>query len=131
MRVPTNNLDVAATAAWSKRVRWIGGLIQTAFAAFWLVRGSLVIGGGVSDVLIAVSAVTVIGVVSYAIRAAAGSAPRPSSREAKRIERGVTIATVAEFAAAFAFPMIVSATGHADWVPAVHRDHDRTAIAVA
>lgn len=107
---------LSPTAAWSRRVRWIGGLIQAAFAAFWLVRGSLVIGGGASDVLIAVFGVTVIGVVFYAIRAAAGTAPRPSSLEGKRIERGVTIATVIEFAAAIALPIIVSATGHSDWV---------------
>lgn len=114
--VPTNDPDLTPTVAWSRRVRWIGGLIQAAFAAFWLVRGSLVIGGGVSDGLIAVSGVAVIGVVFYAIRAAAGTAPRPSGPAAKRIERGVTIATVIEFAAAFAFPVIASATGHSDWV---------------
>ena len=44
-------VDPTPTAAWSRRVRWIGGLIQGAFAAFWLVRGSLVIGGRASDVL--------------------------------------------------------------------------------
>ncbi|MDQ6691527.1 MAG: hypothetical protein M3Z13_02045 [Candidatus Dormibacteraeota bacterium] len=116
MHVSTSDPALSPTEAWSKRVRWIGGLIQTAFAAFWLVRGSLVIGGVVSDVLIALSGVTVIGVVFYAIRTAAGTAPRPNSPEGKRIERGVTIATVVEFAAAFAFPIIVSATGHSDWV---------------
>ena len=41
--------DLTPAAAWSRRVRWIGGLIQAAFAAFWLVRGSVVIGGAVSD----------------------------------------------------------------------------------
>jgi hypothetical protein len=108
--------DLTPTAAWSRRVRWIGGLIQAAFAAFWLVRGSLVIGGRVADVLIAVSGVTVIGVFSYAIRATGGTAPRPRGTEAKRIERAVTIATVIEFAAAFALPVVVIAAGHSDWV---------------
>ena len=46
----TSAADLTPTAAWSRRVRWIGGLIQAAFAAFWLVRGSAVIGGGVADV---------------------------------------------------------------------------------
>ena len=41
----TRAADLTPTAAWSRRVRWIGGLIQAAFAAFWLVRGSVVIGG--------------------------------------------------------------------------------------
>jgi hypothetical protein len=64
------------------------------------VRGSAVIGGDVAAALIAVFGVTVIGVFVCSIRAAAGTAPRPKSPEGKRIERGVTIATVLEFAAA-------------------------------
>ncbi len=108
--------DLTPTAAWSRRVRRVGGFIQAAFAAFWLLRGSLVIGGRVADALIAVSAVTVIGVFFYALRATAGTAPRPKSPEGKRIERAVTLATVIEFAAAFALPVIVIAAGHSDWV---------------
>ena len=46
--------------------------------------------------------------------------PDPYSRtpdlEGRRIERGVTIATVLEFAAAIVLPVIVSAAGHSDWV---------------
>ena len=112
----TSAADLTPTAAWSRRVRWIGGLIQAAFAAFWLVRGSVVIGGGVADVLIAVFGVTVIGVFVYAVTATAGTAPRPKSPEGKRIERGVTIATVLEFAAAIVLPVIVSSACHSDWV---------------
>jgi hypothetical protein len=108
--------DLTATAAWSRRVRWIGGLIQAAFAGFWLVRGSVVIGGGVADVLIAVFGVTVIGVFVYAVTATAGAAPRPKTPEGKRIERDVTIATVLEFAAAIVLPIIVRSAGHSDWV---------------
>jgi hypothetical protein len=112
----TDAADLTANAAWSRRVRWIGGLIQAAFAAFWLVRGSVVIGGRAADVLIAVFGVSVIGVFSYAITATKGTAPRPRSPEGKRIERGVTIATVIEFAAAIVLPIIVSGAGHSDWV---------------
>jgi hypothetical protein len=90
----TNAADLTPTGAWSRRVRWIGGLIQAACAVFWLVRGGVVIGGG----------------------ATAGTAPRPRSPEGKRIERAVTIATVIEFAAAIVLPVIVSAAGHSDWV---------------
>jgi len=112
----TSAADLTPTAAWSRRVRCIGGAIQAAFAAFWLVRASLVVGGRTADVLIAVSGVAVIGVVSYAIAATAGTAPRPHSAEGKRIERGVTIATILEFAAAIVLPIAVISAGHSDWV---------------
>ena len=103
-------------AAWSRRVRRIGGFIQAAFAAFWLARASLAIGGPLGDVLIAVSGVAVIGVFTYAIRVTGGTAPRPAGPAARRIERLVTLATVIELAAAFVLPVIVIATGHSDWV---------------
>ena len=104
------------SAPWSKRVRWVGGLIQTAFAAFWLLRGSAVIGGDAAYVLPVVFGLSAVGVFSYAIRAASGTAPRPRDPEGKRIERQVTLATVIEFAAAIVLPMLVSAAGHRDWV---------------
>ena len=104
------------TAAWSRRVRRIGGLIQAAFAAFWLARASLAIGGRTGDVLLAVSGVAVIGVFAYAIRVTAGTAPRPGGPQARRIERSVTLATIIELVAAFVLPVIVIAAGHSDWV---------------
>jgi hypothetical protein len=105
-----------STAPWAKRVCWVGGLIQGAFAGFWLVRGSVVIGGSAAHVLLPVFALLVVGVFTYAIRAAAGAAPRPSAtRQDKRIELQVTIATVIEFAAAIILPIVVSAAGHSDW----------------
>ncbi len=103
-------------APWSKRVRWVGGLIQAAFAVFWLIRGSAVLGGGVAGVMIVVSGVAGVGMFAYAIRVARGTAPRPGGVEGRRIERAVTIATVIEFAAAIVLPVIVSAAGHPDWV---------------
>ena len=112
----TSAAELTPTAAWSLRVRWIGGLIQAGFAAFWLVRGSAVIGGGVAGVLIGVSGVVAIGAFAYAFTVARGTAPRPMGAEGKRIERDVTIATVIEFAAAVALPVIVSRAGHSDWV---------------
>jgi hypothetical protein len=102
--------------AWSRRVRRIGGFIQAAFAAFWLIRASLAIGGRAEDVLVAVSGVAVIGVFSCAIRVTAGTAPRPAGPAAKRIERLVTLATIIELVAAFVLPVIVIAAGHSDWV---------------
>jgi hypothetical protein len=107
---------VGATAAWSRRVRRIGGFIQAAFAAFWLTRASLAIGGRAQDVLIAVFGVAVIGVFTYAIRVTPGTAPRPAGPEARRIERSVTIVTIIELVAAFVLPVIVIAAGRSDWV---------------
>jgi hypothetical protein len=97
-------------------VRRVGGFIQAAFAAFWLVRGGLAIGGGVGGTLAAASAVIVAAVVVYAIRVTAGVAARPTSREATRIERAVTIATIVQLVASFAVPALVIATDHSDWV---------------
>ncbi len=96
-----NAADLTPAAAWSRRVRRIGGLIQAAFAAFWLARASLAIGGRTEDVLIAVSGVAVIAVFAYAIKVTVGTAPRPAGPQARRIERSVTIATVIELVAAF------------------------------
>lgn len=108
--------ELTHTAAWSRRVRRVGGLIQAAFAAFWLMRGSLAIGGRPGDVLMAVFGVAVIGVFAYALSATAGTAPRPRSPEAKRLERAITLATVIELLAAFVLPALVIAAGHSDWV---------------
>jgi hypothetical protein len=112
----TSAAEVTVTAAWSRRVRRVGGLIQLAFAAFWLVRGSAVIGGAASGVLIAVSAAAAVAGLAYALRVTPGTGPRPKSVEGKRIERAVTLATVIEFLAAIILPVIVSAAGHSDWV---------------
>ena len=90
--------------------------IQAAFAAFWLARASLAIGGPAGDVLLAVSGIAVIGVFTYAIRVTAGTAPRPVGPQARRIERLVTFATIVELAAAFILPVIVIAAGRSDWV---------------
>lgn len=112
----TDGAKVAAAAAWSLRVRRVGGLIQTAFAGFWLVRGSVVLGGAVSEVLVVVFGVSVIVAFGYAVRVTAGMAPRPRSPEGRRVGRAVTIATVIELVAAFILPVIVSKAGHSDWV---------------
>jgi hypothetical protein len=108
--------DLTPAAAWSRRMRRIGGFIQAAFAAFWLARASLTIGGRAGDILIAASGVAVIGVFAYAIKVTASTGPRPSGPQARRIERSVTVATVIELAAAFILPVMVIAAGHSDWV---------------
>ena len=70
--------DLTPAAAWSRRVRRVGGFIQAAFAAFWLGRASLAVGGRTGDILLAASGVAVIAVFTYAIRVTAGTAPRPA-----------------------------------------------------
>jgi hypothetical protein len=111
-----NGTEPSATEMWSRRVRRIGGFIEVAFAAFWLLRGSLTVGGVVGLVLTAMSAVVVLVVGGYGIRATAGAAPRPTSAEAARIERAVTVASAIQLVASFAAPAIVIAAGHDDWV---------------
>ena len=108
--------ELTPAAAWSRRVRLIGGFIQTAFAAFWLTRASLTIGGRAGDVLIAASGAAVTGVVIYAIRNTAGTAPRPTGPQASRIGRSVTTATVIQLAVTFVLPVILIAAGHPGWV---------------
>jgi hypothetical protein len=110
-----NAAELPPAVAWSRRVRRIGGFIQTAFAAFWLARASQAVGGRAGDALIAASAVAVIGVLAYAITVTAGTAPRPTGPEARRIGRSVTAATVIQLAASFVLPVIVTAAGHPGW----------------
>ncbi len=50
-----------------------------------------------------------------ASRSCSSSASRPT-KQARRIERSVTIATVVELVAAFVLPVIVIAAGRSDWV---------------
>lgn len=87
-----------------------------AFAAFWLVRGGLSIGGTVGTILAGAGLFVSLAALVYAIRVSAGTGHRPTGPEAKLIERSLTAATVIELIASFAFPFIVIATGHSDWV---------------
>jgi hypothetical protein len=111
-----NAAGLTPTAAWSRRVRLLGGFIQAAFAAFWLTRASLTIGGRVGDVLIAASGAAVIGVVTYAITNTAGTAPRPTGPQARKIGRAVNAVTVIQLAVTFVLPVALIAAGHRDWV---------------
>jgi hypothetical protein len=105
-----------ARAAWSNRVQRVGGFIQLAFAAFWLVRGALNVGGGAGAVLTAASLIIAVAVLAYGVRVTAGTGRRPTGLEAKRIERSVTASTVIELVAAFVLPVVVIVAGHSDWV---------------
>jgi hypothetical protein len=115
LEVPAGS-ELSPSVAWSRRVRRVGGFIQLAFAALWLVRGSLNLHGAVGGALAGGFSVIVIAVLVFGIRVTAGAGSRPTSPEAKRIERSVTIATVIELVAAFVLPVIVIAAGRSDWV---------------
>jgi hypothetical protein len=110
------NPTLAATRAWSRRVRRVGGLIQLTFAAFWLVRGGLILGGTPGAAVAAGSVLVAVGVVGYGLHVTAGLAPRPTGPEAARIERAVTIATVVQLVASFAAPAAVLAVNRPSWV---------------
>ncbi len=104
MPQPTAVGELSPATAWSQRVRKVGGYIQLAFAAFWLLRGALTIGGGAGTVLAGAALVLVAAVLVYAIRVTARTGRRPASPQARPIERSVTTATIIELAASFAFP---------------------------
>jgi hypothetical protein len=110
-----DGVALSATEAWSRRVRLVGGLIQVAFAAFWLVRGSLNIAGQVGIVLAVVLGAIAAAVAGYGLRVTAGASPKPTGPEAKRIGRAITIATIVQLVASFAVPAAVIAAGYADW----------------
>jgi hypothetical protein len=103
-------------AAWSQRVRKVGGFIQLAFAVFWLVRGANSIGGGVGLALSFVALLAGVGVLAYAIASTGGIGGRPTSDAAKRIEKSVTAATIIELVGSVVLPIVVTAAGHSDWV---------------
>jgi len=103
-------------AAWSRRVRRVGGIIQLAFAAFWLIRGSLAVGGQAGASLVTAAVVLALGVLTYGVRCTRDVAPRPAGPEARRLERAVTVATVVQLVASFAAPAAVLAVGRGEWV---------------
>ncbi|MDQ2845920.1 MAG: hypothetical protein M3Y77_06145 [Actinomycetota bacterium] len=112
----TTPAELSPTVAWSHRVRKVGGFIQLAFAAFWLIRGGLSVTGVTGTAIAAAGVVLAVVVLVYAIHVSKGIGGRPTSPEAKRIERSVSAATIIELLASFAFPIIVIAAGRSDWV---------------
>jgi len=107
---------VSARIAWQRRVSRIGSLIQLAFAALWLGRGMLATGmpGRVAVALGLVAATMGLGV--WWGLATRGLAPRPRDREARRLERSITVATIIQLAASVALPFVVIAAGRPDLI---------------
>lgn len=106
--------DQAARAGWRRRVARIGSLIQLAFAALWLTRGTLATGwtGRLPIALALAAAAVTLGI--WGAVTTRGLAPRPREPAARRLERAITIATVAQLAASCALPFLLSALGRAD-----------------
>jgi hypothetical protein len=112
----TRSSIVSARRAWALRVLRIGGVIQACFAAFWLVRGSLAIGGLAGTALAVALLAAALAALVYGLWATADLTPRPRGGEAAGVERGVTVASVIQLVASFAAPFIVIALGRSDLV---------------
>jgi hypothetical protein len=106
--------DPAARAAWRRRVARVGSLIQLAFAALWLARGTFAAGwpGQLPIAITLVSGAVAVG--TWGAVTTRGLAPRPRGPAAHRLGRAITTATVMQLAASCALPVIVSAAGRAD-----------------
>lgn len=112
--------DQDARAAWRRRVASIGSQIQLAFAALWLARGLLATGtpGRLLAAVALVAAVAAVG--TWGALTTRGLAPRPGGPAARRLERAITVATVAQLAASCLLPGVVAALGRPDLtVPAI------------
>jgi hypothetical protein len=108
--------DQDARAAWRRRVARIGSLIQLAFAALWFARGTLATGWPGRLPIAVVLAAGAVAVGVWGAAATRGLGPRPRGRAARRLERAITTATVAQLAASAALPVIVSAAGRPDLI---------------
>ena len=106
--------DQDARAAWRRRVAYAGSLFQLAFAALWLVRGTLAAGWPARLPIAIALAAAAAGVGIWGALATRGLAPQPRGQAAARLGRAITIATVAQLAASIALPFIVSALGRPD-----------------
>ena len=81
--------------------------------------------GGVGVALAVVFGVAAIAVAVYGVRFTAGTAPRPTGPEARRIERSVTVATVNRTGCIVRVACHRHRHGAQRLGPSVHRDHDR------
>ena len=106
--------DQDARAAWRRRVAYAGSLFQLAFAALWLVRGTLAAGWPARLPIAIALAAAAAGAGIWGALATRGLAPQPRGQAAARLGRAITTATVAQLAASIALPFILSAAGRPD-----------------
>ncbi len=113
-RISLARTDAAARAAWRRRVARVGSLIQLTFAALWFARGALATGWPGRLLIAIVLAAAAVVLAIWGAVTTRDLAPRPRGPAAGRLERAITIATVAQLAASCALPFLVSALGRAD-----------------
>jgi hypothetical protein len=106
--------DQDARAPWRRRVAYAGSLFQLAFAALWLVRGTLATGWPARLPIAIALAAAAAGAGIWGGLATRDLAPQPRGQAAAGLGRAITIATVAQLAASIALPFIVSAFGRPD-----------------
>jgi hypothetical protein len=106
--------DLAARNAWRRRVATIGSQFQLAFAALWLVRGTLATGWPARAPIAVLLVAAVAGLSAWGAVATRGLAPQPRGPQARRLGRSITIATVAQLAVSCALPFLVGALGRPD-----------------
>ena len=96
--VQTPSMQTDAQAQWRKRVLLVGGGLQVAFGAWWLVRAL----SPITSPLVAglFGALVVLGAITVA-PSLFSSAPRPRGPEALRIERRLSVATILQLVASF------------------------------
>jgi len=108
-RQPEEPIPAETYHAWQRRVRRIGGACQGLFAAWWLAQGLTAAGGALVGVVVAGAAAVLTAAGVLATR---GLAPRPRGPGAARLERSITIATVAQIAVSSAAPAALARVGH-------------------
>jgi hypothetical protein len=106
--------ELTARAAWRRRVAAIGSQFQLAFAALWLVRGTLATGWPARALIAAILVAATAGLSAWGAVATRGLAPQPHGPQAQRLGRSITIATVAQLAVSCALPFLVGALGRPD-----------------
>ena len=123
--------ELSPAAAWSQRVRKVGGYIQLAFAAFWLIRGALIIGGGTGTALAGAALVLVAAVLIYGIRVSAGIG-RQAHQPGRQGHRAIGDHCHHHRAdRLLRLPRHRHRSRPQQLGPALHRHHDRTATALA
>ena len=105
-----------ARAAWRRRVARIGSLIQLAFAALWLTRGTLATRWPGQLPIAITLAAGAVAIGAWGALITRDLAPRPRGPAARRLERAITIATAAQLTASCALPVMVSAAGRPDFI---------------
>jgi hypothetical protein len=102
----TTPIRAHADAQWRTRVLLVGGGFQVIFGAWWIVRALAPLTSTLLGVVVAVLILAGGVVVTTNVFA---SAPRPRGREARRIERRLSVATVLQLVVSFAVPVGFSA----------------------